>query len=298
MPKLVTSACLRAISALVHGGTFSAAARLLGLSHVTVAAHIHGFETTHGIRLFERENGRFVPTPFCSELLDGASQLHEAADDIDRLIQRRNLSGRYQLKVGLGNALPGMGILKHMLAQHPDVTILIEGGTHQSILRDVMRRELDVGILPDLPNDPRLRRMPLVSQDVVALVNEAHPLARATHLELEELAAQDLIFRARGSSTQRIVDRTFASAGLAPKPRMVVGPREAVYEAVKLNLGIGFIWRNSTTRGEGVRRVKIRAERQDRQEMLFSLEDDNNPLINMFYHAAEIYLSSLKVQPR
>lgn len=292
MPEFVSSACLRAVAALAETGSFSAAARRLGLSHVTVSGHIHGFETNHGIRLFDRERGRLMPTPFCTELLDAAAQLQEATGDIDRLIQRRNSAGRLQLKVGLGNALPGMGILQRMMAQHPDVTILIEGGTHQSILRDVMRRELDVAILPDLPNDARLRRMPLVTQDVVALVNETHPLAGEGQLDLALLAQQDLIFRARGSSTQRIVDRAFATVGLAPLPRLIVAPREAVYEAVKLNLGIGFIWRYSTTRDEGVVRIPLRTDKQGRQEMLFAMADDTNPLITMMFHAAEAYLAA------
>ena len=292
MPDLVSDACLRAISALVEGGSFSAAARRLGLSHVTVAAHIHGFEDRNGILLFEREKGRLTPTPFCVELLEAAGQFQEAADDIDRLIQRRNPSGRRQIKVGLGNALPGMGILKELMSHHPDIMILIEGGTHQSIMRDLIRRELDVAILPDLPNDSRLRRLELVPQEVVALVNKDHPLAKEKVLDLTTLAQQNLIFRARGSSTQRIVDRAFAAEGLSPDPRLIVTPREAVYEAVKLNLGIGFIWRNSTTREEDVVRIPIGSGEQLRKEMIFALKDDNNPLINLIFLAAERYVKS------
>ncbi|MFA5580545.1 MAG: LysR family transcriptional regulator [Paracoccaceae bacterium] len=287
MSDIPSPACLRAIAALAEEGSFSAAARRLGLSHTAVAQQIRGFEARHGFSLFEREKGRMRPTPFCAELAELGERFHETEAELARLIARKSPAGLVQLRIGLGNAMPGMAIIGRVLANHPSVSVTVESGSHQSVLKAVLRHEVDVGILPDIPPDPRFRRQTVLYQDVVMIVAESHPLADRDRVSLEDLMAHALIFRSRGSSTQRALDRAFARAGLAPVPRLVADTRDAVYEAVSLGIGAGFMWSQGTHRQEQVRRIPLAAEGLAAQEVVFALANERNPLADLVFLAAQ-----------
>lgn len=287
MSDIPSPACLRAIAALAEEGSFSAAARRLGLSHTAVAQQIRGFESRHGFSLFEREKGRMRPTPFCAELAELGERFQETEAELARLIARKSPAGLVQLRVGLGNAMPGMAIIGRVLANHPSVSVTVESGSHQSVLKAVLRHEVDVGILPDIPPDPRFRRQTVLHQDVVMIVAETHPLADRARVSLAELMGHALIFRSRGSSTQRALDRAFARAGLAPVPRLVADTRDAVYEAVSLGIGAGFMWSQGTHRREQVRRIPLAAEGLAAQEVVFALANERNPLADLVFLAAQ-----------
>lgn len=286
MASTPSPACLRAITALAEEGTFSAAARRVGVTHTAIAQQVRSFEARHGFPLFERENGRFVPTPFCVSLAELGERLQETETELARLIARKNPAGMRQLKVGLGNSMPGMEIIGRVLANHPLVTVTIESASHQSVLKAVLRHEVDVGILPDIPPDPRFRRQPVLDHEVVSIVAESHPLATRTCIPLAELMDHALIFRSRGSSTQRLLDRAFARAGLSPTPRLVADTRDAVFEAVSLGIGVGFMWRRGTHRYERVCRIPLEADGLAAQEVVFALAHEHNPLADLVFLAA------------
>lgn len=289
----ISPACLRALSAVADEGSFAAAGRRLGLSHAAVAQQIRAFESRHGTRLFQRHQGRLVPTPFAQELAEAAERLHEVNADLARLIARRDPAGQLHMRVGLGNSMPGIAIIGRLIANHPGVSITVESGSHQAILAAVLRREVDAAILPDIPPDPRFRRQPVLRQEVVAIVADGHPLARQDGVGLAELAGHALVFRSRGSSTQKVVDRAFARAGLAPEPRLTADTRDAVYEAVSLGIGVGFMWRWGTHRADAVRRLAVAGMGQGSEEVVFALAEDRNPLADMLFLAAADHARTL-----
>lgn len=286
-------ALMRAIEAVCEQGSFTAAGRRLGISHTAISQQIRRFENSHGRRLFERVDGRLSPTPFCQALHELAERMHEINADYSRLIARRDASGQLRMRVGLGNSMPGVAIIKQVIANHPNVSVTVQSGAHQAILGAVLRREVDAAILPDIPPDGRFRRQPVLAQEVVAIVAGNHPLAGRAEVELGQLADHALIFRSRGSSTQRVVDRAFARAGLHPEPRLVADTRDAVYEAVSLGIGVGFMWRHGTHRNDAVRRLKLRDIGKGSEEVIFALSADRNPLADMFFLAGETWVKSI-----
>jgi LysR family transcriptional regulator, low CO2-responsive transcriptional regulator len=279
-------ACLRAIAAVTEEGSFSAAARRTGLSHTAITQQIRTFESRNGLKLFEREWGRLKPTPLCIELTEVAERIREAEAEASRLVSRRNSAGRPQLTIGLGNAMPGIAIVAELVRMHPGVCVTVETGSHQSILGAVLRRDVDVAMLPDIPPDPRFRRSVVLRQEVVAIVPPGHPFSKHDTVSLEDLAAQPLIFRSRGSSTQRVVDRAFARLGFKAEPRLIADTRDAVYEAVSLGIGIGFMWRNGTHRTDAVRRLPIEGIGAGAEEVVFALADERNEMVDLFFLAA------------
>lgn len=289
-----SQACLRAIRAVINAGSYTAAARELDITHAAIAQQIRGFEAKNGIKLFEKEWGRLQPTPLCIDIAEAAERMHEAEMDVERLISRRNISGQFHLRVGLGNAMPGIAIIHHVIKMHPKVSVTVESGSHQEILGSVLKRQVDVGILPDILPDTRFRRQTIIQQEVVAIVSECNPLAKHDCVSLTALIQEPLIFRSRGSSTQKVIDRAFGRIGLTPEPRLIADTRDAVYEAVSLGVGVGFMWRHGTHRTDAVRRLAINEITSSSEEVIFALGNERNPLVDLFFLAGENYMKNIQ----
>ncbi|MDK3019943.1 LysR family transcriptional regulator [Pseudodonghicola flavimaris] len=286
LPSGLTFSRLRALTAVAEEGSFAAAARRIGISHSAVSQQIRELERSHDIHLFDRVRGVLRPTPACLELCDIGNRIQAAERDAARVLARRGPTGKHRLRVGLGNSMPGIAIVGRVLAQHPTLTVTVDSGSHQDILAAMSRREVDVAVLPDLPPDPRFRRAPVLSQEVVAIVSPSNPMAARDSVTLAELAASPLVFRSPGSSTQKLVDRGFRAAGLSPEPRLIADTRDAVYEAVALGIGVGFMWRYGTYRADVVRRLPVPEFRSRVDEVVFALADDRNALVDLFFNVA------------
>ncbi len=288
--KHLTRPRLQALVAVTEAGSFAAAARRLGISHTSVAQQIHELEQEQSVHLFDRIGGKLCPTPLCDELYDIGQRIISAELDAERLLSRCDIHGRRFLRVGLGNAMPGMALIAQVIQDVPSLSVSVVTGSHQRIMQAVASREIDVAILPDVPRDPRFRIAPLVSQDIVAIVHPDHPLSRRANLGLGELAEQKLIYRTRGSSTQRLVDRAMRAAGFDPIPVLTADTRDGVAEAVALGVGIGFMWRLGTSRTDMFRCLAVAELAQASQEVVFALGDERNVVIDLFFGTAERFV--------
>lgn len=284
--RALTLPRLRALLAVADAGSYAAAARLLGLSHSAVAQQIRELEAAFGIHLFDRVSGILRATPLCTELCEIGQRIQEAEHDALRVLGRRTGTGAHLLRVGLGNSMPGIAIIGELVKDHPSVSVVVQTGSHRNILSALLRREVDVAVLPDLPPDPRFRRAPVLTQEVVAIVAAEHPLARRSAVSLANLVKEPLIFRSAGSSTQKIVDRALRLAGLSAQPRLVADTRDGVYEAVATGIGVGFMWRHGTYRTDAVRKLDVTEMRMPVEEVVFALSDERGQLVELFFHAA------------
>ena len=280
---------LRIFLAIAREGTLHKAAVRLGISQPTVGRHIADLETALGVRLFDRKNGILYPTPLCNELCDIAERMAEAEREARRILSRHNTLLNGRLTIGLGNSMPGMALVAQFLKRHPSIEIAVETGSHEQITKAVLRREVDVAVLPDVPADGRFRQALLARQNVVAIVHPDSALSREASVTCERLMAEPLIFRTRGSSTQRVVDRAFRAAGFEPVPFLTLDTRDAVYEAVVNGLGVGFLWRFGTGRTDVVHRVPVSDMRREYDEVVFSLADERSVLLDAFFTSVEAF---------
>ncbi|MCJ7874491.1 LysR family transcriptional regulator [Phaeobacter sp. J2-8] len=283
----LSSTRLAAIRAVAETGSFSAAARALGVTQPNVSGQVRALEADFAVRLFLREAGQLLPTALCLKICDLAERAAEAQGEAERLLRSRSSLREGRIAIGLGNAMPGMAVIAAFHRAYPGVTLDVETGSHQKIARAVRTHECEIGVLPDVPNDPRFRREHLTRSEVIAIAPAAHPLAQKSMVTAADLAQEPLIFRSSGSSTQRAVEKMFAQARLTPQPFLTLDARDGLYEAVVNGLGIGFMWRASTSRTDGVARLPI-VEMQGiaTHETVFSLKDSQNPIIEAFFATA------------
>ncbi|MDO6732060.1 LysR family transcriptional regulator [Marinovum sp. 2_MG-2023] len=283
----LSSTRLAAIRAVAETGSYSAAARALGVTQPNVSGQVRALEADFAVRLFLREAGQLLPTALCLKICDLAERAAEAQGEAERLLRSRSSLREGRIAIGLGNAMPGMAVIAAFHRAYPGVTLDVETGSHQKIARAVRTHECEIGVLPDVPNDPRFRREHLTRSEVIAIAPAAHPLAQKSMVTAADLAQEPLIFRSSGSSTQRAVEKMFAQARLTPQPFLTLDARDGLYEAVVNGLGIGFMWRASTSRTDGVARLPI-VEMQGiaTHETVFSLKDNQNPIIEAFFATA------------
>ncbi len=278
----LTLARLRTLRSVAECRSFAEAARELGVSQPAVSQHVRELESAYGVRLFLRRNGALAPTPLCEELTEIAERMMLDREAAERLLTRHSSFEHGRLSIGLGNTMPGMAVIAAFHRSHPSVRLTVENGSHEQITRAVLGRTVDVGILPDVPEDGRFRRVDLVGNEVVAIAPPGYGLTGRTAIGCADLAEHPLIFRSRGSSTQRVVDRAFRRAGLRPRPFLTLDTRDGVYEAVANGLGIGFMWRHCTGRVDGVDRLRLDGG-GNHSEVAFALASETSQLLNSFF---------------
>ncbi|WP_291859520.1 substrate-binding domain-containing protein [Bradyrhizobium sp.] len=209
------------------------------------------------------------------------------ADAVAILEQREELAGG-ELRVGLGNSMPGMALISAFKALYPKIQICVEIGNWSDIMAAVIDRRVDVAVLPEVPQDRRFRCEVCLHQRVVAICHPGHALNQLGRVSVVELIQYPLVFRTRNSSTQRVVDKAFRTAGLRLEPAIVVNTREGMLEAVANRLGIGFIWEHGSSRVDRIAKVVVSEMDAEVPEYIFALLGAKGKLVELFFHSRHL----------
>ncbi len=281
----LSSVQLRAVNTVVEEGSYSAAAQRLGMTQPAISQAIRKLQNTFNVDLFEQRGRNLVPTDLCLELSLVTAQIRKLENEALLLLQRGESLEKGTLRVGLGSAMPGMALIGEFKRSFGKITVTAQLGSHSSIIDKVMERTVDVGILPDVPEDDRFFRQVCLEQQVVAIAPPAHPLARRGRVSLAELARFPLVFRSEGSSTQRVVDQALRRSGFEIVPELTLETRDGVCEAVANGLGIGFMWTHGTTRENGIARIPVEELDRTYEEVVFRRADATSKVVDAFFHS-------------
>ena len=278
---------LQALCSVAETGSFAAAARQLGLTAPGVSQHVHSLEKTYEVQLFTRSNGQLLATPLCERVCDSADRMLLEQKGLERMLRHHGSLKNGELSIGLGNAMPGMALVSAFKKNFPYVSLNVTTGSFQKIMRAVLDHSVDVGILPNVIKDNRFRRKVLLVNHVVAIAHPQNPLAWRSEATAKELMDERLIFRADGSSTQKVVDRYFQDHGLTPSAYLTLDSRDGVYEAVANGMGVGFVWKTSTGRGEDVAQVTLIGGSKTSEEVVFAPTERNMQTLDAFFNLAD-----------
>lgn len=145
---------LRALVAIVDGGSFAHAARVIGRTAPAVSLQIGRLEEQTGCRLFRKEGRRMVPTPEGERLVEAARAIVQANDRILDTLRDGALSGIVRIAAVQEFAdsfLPE--ILASFNATHPEVRISARVGATAHLLEEIRRGALDLVIGLSDPED-------------------------------------------------------------------------------------------------------------------------------------------------
>lgn len=232
---------LRAFHAVATAGSFTRAAAVMNVSQPTLSAQVGALEENYGAALFRRRGRGIEITDLGRALLEITRRYFTAEADAEQLLSTaRGISGG-SLRIRADGPYAVVPLLAAFSRRYPGVETQIAFGNSQDVLRDVISGEVDIGFLPDVGDDSRLKTVLVKRDALVYMVHKGHPWAQRRGVPFEAIADETLLLREQGSRTRSIVEAALANANLKPGASIEIGSREAVREAVAAGLGIGVV---------------------------------------------------------
>lgn len=232
---------LRAFYAVVHHGTFSAAAQSLGVSQPAITQHVRALEEAIGSRLFHRRGSGVELTSDGTDLLPHVHQIIKGLEDVNARIEGGKQLRTGHLTIGLCAPHVAMPLIRKFREAWPGIEIETRMANSHTLLDLVAQQRLDVAVvtLTGPRNDLFIHR--LAGQEVLVLVPVDHPWAGQASVSIGELADQPFVLREAGSMTRQIFEQALSEAKVSIHENLVLTSREAVKEAVASGLGLGIV---------------------------------------------------------
>jgi DNA-binding transcriptional LysR family regulator len=228
-------------------GSFSKAADALFLTQPTVSEHIRALEEEVGVRLLDRLGRGTAPTKAGQLLLSHAHRLLQLHKETRQALEqfRGRMSG--ELVVG-ASTIPGEYVLPALIGRfkekYPDISISLLIGDTRQALDWLLEGKAEVAVVGAQIPQRGLEYRELMPDELVVVVSATHPWRAKKVVTLDEVKAEPLIVRERGSGSRHALERALAEVGLDLGDFRVVGEMgstQAIKQAVKAGVGISLI---------------------------------------------------------
>ena len=264
---------LRAFLAVARHGSFSAAARSLGLSQPTLTMQVQALERQYQVELFHRQGHRIETSSVGRQLLPIARQLAELELEAHNLLHDSGELSRGQLRLGAVGPFHVIEMVDAYRRRHPRIDVSIRMGNSAQVLADLGNYVIDIGVLAGLHEAPGLTRIRYARHAIILFVPAQHAFAGRAAVGLHELQGQPLLQREEGSTTRRALEGALAEVGISPQVAMEIGSREALREAVARGIGIGAVSEAEFIPDERIRPVRIEGDPAYTETYLYCLQE-------------------------
>jgi DNA-binding transcriptional LysR family regulator len=240
---------LAAFCAVVERRSFSQAADQLGVTQPAVSLQIRSLEQRVGQQLLDRSGRRVEPTEAGLRLYRGAQRLialeQQLLADLGEEAEGE-LKGRLEIGASTG---PGGTVLPVILGEfqqlNPLVHVALTVGDTHTVVEQVGRRELELGIVGVAARHRGVTFEPFYRDEVVLAVPAGHARAGKA-MTLEELKAEPLVLMQEGAGIRQMIDEELRELGLRLRDlnvKLELGLQESARAAVLGGFGATFISR-------------------------------------------------------
>ncbi|UQU64282.1 LysR family transcriptional regulator [Couchioplanes caeruleus] len=231
--------------AVAEEANFTKAAERVHITQSGVSAQIRQFEREVGAELFDRSSrivrltdAGVAALPHARAALAAAAAAQTAIDQVKGLVRGR-------LRLGMVTACtvtPLFDALAAFHRAHPRIEVTLSEGNSDVLVEDVRAGRIDialVGAAGSTPGDLAYRT--IVSEGLVALVPEDHPLAGKEDVSLRRLGAYPLICLPVGTGVRAVLDQACAAAGLRVNVALQATAPGTVMDLATRGLGVAVL---------------------------------------------------------
>lgn len=241
---------LSVFEAVARHGNFTRAGEELCMAQPTVSVQIRKLTETLGVPLLEQIGKRVHLTPAGKVVHATAMEVFKALTDMEeRLGGLRGLEAG-TLRVAATTAARTLAprLLSEFAKTHPGVQVSLQICPREQLLARIAQNADDLYIVSQPPEENEVVVQQLMTNPVVALARDDHPLAREKNIPFARFAEEPFLIREAGSGTRLIAERTFEKHDCEPKVRMELGSNEAIVEALLAGVGVSMMYRHALGR--------------------------------------------------
>lgn len=230
---------LRIFKIVCEEGNITRASEKLFISQPAVSKAIHELENFLEIELFDRIGGRIHVNETGKLFLLKTTLL---LDQYDNLINEiKDLEKSVRIKIGSSITIANY-ILPKAIAEFERVynstPISVSVANAEKIEELLNKNEIDIALIEGIVSNEDLVDIPCSTYDLVVLCSVDHPFSLQTVINIEELLAERLLLREKGSAIRDVFDSALAVRQLNVIPDWISINSQSLIQAVKRNLGI------------------------------------------------------------
>lgn len=234
---------LEVFLAVAQERSFSRAAEGLHRTQPAVSQAVRRLENELGEPLFDRSSKDGTLTASGRVLFDFAQQMLNLRRHAHSAI--RELRDLHRGKLSLGaneytvmSLLPLIPIFR---ARHPHIKIEVKRSLASRIPSEIIGRDVEIGIVTFKPNDPSIKSLALVTDELALVVAPNHPLAVKKVVSVRELGAETFIAHNVPSPYREKVIKTFEKHRTPLNISLEMPTLEAIKRLVEREMGVALI---------------------------------------------------------
>lgn len=243
MSQLLRIRQLEALMAVTTNGSVTAAASDLGISQPAVSRLLSDLEKSIGFQLFDRREGRLIPTqevrylqPSVERVLELMKQISDVSQDIT---QRKAGHIRVACLPGFATShLPS--VVATFLEDRPGVTMTIEPDRPERILEWMVGEQYDFGITDGFNGHPAVESRN-IDVRTVCVFPAGHDLEHLKEVTPSDLAGENIIHTRRDSDFFGRLSKTFQNANVALNSHIEVRQFTAACELAVKGVGVSVV---------------------------------------------------------
>lgn len=248
---------LRALEAVVRRGSFSAAAKEIGVSQPSISNHIHGLENRFKAKLIAKSGYTVSATPALEALLPKIRAILALTDDLETELSHQKNLGSGELRIGYSTYQLAIPRISAFMARHPEIAIEARALATSDILTLFDSGEVDVGFITAREIPAGLEGEQLIQSRIVIAAPPDHPLAHKQAVSWTDVASLPLLQREGSSGTRRMFEAAATVAGVRPQTILALGSWGAIATLIRSGVGVGIAMEAEITERDGCIAIQI-----------------------------------------
>lgn len=230
--------------AIMQAGSVTGAARLLFTSQPTVSRELARLETLSGLRLFDREGGRLLPTAQALMLLEEVERAYVGLERINSVAQSIRRFEHGQLSI---TCLPLFSqtllprVFKHFQQQHAGIGLNISAQESPLLEESLSAQRHDLGLTENQHVPRGTQGELLFCADMVCVLPDGHPLLARPLLQMEDFRGVDFINLAGLDIYRQTLDERFRQGAVDRRVVIETTNAASVCAMVREQLGVAII---------------------------------------------------------
>lgn len=235
---------LEAFRAVIETGKVTSAAEVLNTTQPSVSRMLSDLEEVVGFALFERLGRQLVPTSEALALYEEVERSFVGLAEISRVIEDIRHFRRGSLLIA---GMPALAlkflpdVIAAFIKQEPGITVSLRARSSQAVLRHLSSQQFDLGFAALDTEHPAVKRKPICTAPMQAVLPIGHRLADKEFLEPADFHDQPFVVLGSEITTRSETD-VFLSAGNA-RPRIVAEAQlsASICELVASGAGLSIV---------------------------------------------------------